>query len=316
MDLDGKVALVTGGSSGIGQTTAVAFAREGANVALTYHFNRAGGDETVRLIEEHDGHAIALQTNVSQSAEVKAMVDATVDQFGTVDILVNSAGVIGPLDLVSQIEAEEWERTISVNLTGTFLCCQAVLGPMMAQRRGKIVNVSSGIGTRVFPHFTAYGVSKAGLSHLAMVCAHRLAPEGITVFEIRPGVIRTDMTAGVQGKYDALIADGLVPQERWGEPEDLKGVAIFLDKKILYGPGKAANAGGVATSGLEMSQKSLRLSWTREEVDQRLQGIMKAIHKAAFETSKEFGLEGNYVAGANIAGFIKVADSMLDQGVI
>ncbi len=95
-----------------------------------------------------------------------------------------------------------------------------------------------------------------------------------------------------------------------------EGVAIFLDKKILYGPGKAANAGGVATSGLEMSQNSLRLSWTREEVDQRLQGIMKAIHKAAYETSKEFGVDGNYVAGANIAGFIKIADSMLDQGVV
>jgi glutamate dehydrogenase (NADP+) len=95
-----------------------------------------------------------------------------------------------------------------------------------------------------------------------------------------------------------------------------EGVEIFLDKKILYGPGKAANAGGVATSGLEMSQNSLRLSWTREEVDQRLQGIMKAIHKAAYETSKEFGVDGNYVAGANIAGFIKIADAMLDQGVV
>ncbi|MCK4681139.1 glutamate dehydrogenase, partial [bacterium] len=95
-----------------------------------------------------------------------------------------------------------------------------------------------------------------------------------------------------------------------------EGVAIFLDKKILYGPGKAANAGGVATSGLEMSQNSLRLSWTREEVDQRLQGIMKAIHEQCVAAADEFGVQGNYVAGANIAGFIKVADSMLDQGVV
>ena len=114
-----------------------------------------------------------------------------------------------------------------------------------------------------------------------------------------------------------LVGNGVyVVSEGANMPTVPEGVSIFLDKKILYGPGKAANAGGVATSGLEMSQNSLRLSWTREEVDQRLQGIMKAIHKAAFETSKEFGVEGNYVAGANIAGFIKIADSMLDQGVV
>ena len=114
-----------------------------------------------------------------------------------------------------------------------------------------------------------------------------------------------------------LVNNGVyVVSEGANMPTVPEGVAIFLDKKILYGPGKAANAGGVATSGLEMSQNSLRLSWTREEVDQRLQGIMKAIHKAAYETSKEFGVDGNYVAGANIAGFIKIADSMLDQGVV
>jgi glutamate dehydrogenase (NADP+) len=94
------------------------------------------------------------------------------------------------------------------------------------------------------------------------------------------------------------------------------GVDLFIDKGILYGPGKAANAGGVATSGLEMSQNSLRLSWTREEVDQRLHGIMKAIHTQCCQAAEEFGMPGNYVAGANIGGFLKVADSMLDQGVI
>jgi len=114
-----------------------------------------------------------------------------------------------------------------------------------------------------------------------------------------------------------LIKNGVyVVSEGANMPTVPEGIEIFLDKKILYGPGKAANAGGVAVSGLEMSQNSLRLSWSREEVDNRLQGIMKSIHSAAFETSKEFGDEGNYVMGANVAGFIKVADSMLDQGVI
>jgi glutamate dehydrogenase (NADP+) len=95
-----------------------------------------------------------------------------------------------------------------------------------------------------------------------------------------------------------------------------EGVNLFVDKGILYGPGKAANAGGVATSGLEMSQNSMRLAWTREEVDAKLHGIMKSIHKACFETAKEYGTPGNYVNGANIGGFLKVADAMMDQGVV
>jgi glutamate dehydrogenase (NADP+) len=114
-----------------------------------------------------------------------------------------------------------------------------------------------------------------------------------------------------------LVNNGVyVISEGANMPTVPKGVEIFIDKGILYGPGKAANAGGVSVSGLEMSQNSLRLSWTREEVDQRLQGIMKAIHKAAYETAEEFGTPGNYVNGANIAGFLKVADTMLDMGSV
>jgi glutamate dehydrogenase (NADP+) len=99
-------------------------------------------------------------------------------------------------------------------------------------------------------------------------------------------------------------------------PTTNEGVDVFLNAKILYGPGKAANAGGVATSGLEMSQNSQRLSWSREEVDSKLHGIMISIHKAALDAAAAFGMPGNYVAGANIAGFIKVADSMIDQGIV
>lgn len=122
----------------------------------------------------------------------------------------------------------------------------------------------------------------------------------------------------INGKDAAnLLKNGVyVVSEGANMPTTIEGVNQFIDAKILYGPGKAANAGGVATSGLEMSQNSLRLSWTREEVDQRLHGIMKSIHKAAYETAKEYGTPGNYVNGANIAGFLKVADSMLDQGLV
>ena len=114
-----------------------------------------------------------------------------------------------------------------------------------------------------------------------------------------------------------LVANGCYcVSEGANMPTTLDGVEVFLKKKILYGPGKAANAGGVATSGLEMSQNSLRLSWTREEVDERLHNIMIGIHKAAFDTAKEYGEPGNYVLGANIAGFMKVANSMIDQGLV
>jgi glutamate dehydrogenase (NADP+) len=122
----------------------------------------------------------------------------------------------------------------------------------------------------------------------------------------------------VNGEDAKMLVDNgcTVVSEGANMPTTLEGVELFLNKKILYGPGKAANAGGVAVSGLEMSQNSLRLSWTREEVDQRLHGIMKSIHHACVETAKEYGDPGNYVLGANIAGFIKVANSMIDQGVV
>ncbi len=114
-----------------------------------------------------------------------------------------------------------------------------------------------------------------------------------------------------------LLRSGVyVVSEGANMPTTLDGVKVFLDAGILYGPGKAANAGGVATSGLEMCQNSMRLSWTREEVDTRLHGIMKSIHKACWETSQRFGSPGNYVNGANIAGFLKVADAMMDQGLV
>jgi glutamate dehydrogenase (NADP+) len=114
-----------------------------------------------------------------------------------------------------------------------------------------------------------------------------------------------------------LLKNGcFVISEGANMPTEPEGVDLFVEKKILYGPGKAANAGGVATSGLEMSQNSMRLSWTREEVDSKLQGIMKAVHQQAFDAAKEYGMEGNYVAGANIAGFVKVADAMIELGIV
>jgi glutamate dehydrogenase (NADP+) len=140
----------------------------------------------------------------------------------------------------------------------------------------------------------------------------------------RPWFVKCDVAlpCATQNEIDGndaqmLVKNGCtVVSEGANMPTTLDGVGVFLSKKILYGPGKAANAGGVATSGLEMSQNSLRLSWTREEVDERLHNIMKNIHSACVETAKEYGEPGNYVLGANIAGFMKVANSMIDQGLV
>ncbi|MFB0535478.1 MAG: SDR family NAD(P)-dependent oxidoreductase, partial [Anaerolineae bacterium] len=143
MELKDKTAIITGGGRGLGQAAALALAQEGANVIVAAR-TVTEIERVAREIQALGRRALAIQTDVSDAAAVKAMVGETVDQFGTVDILVNCAGVIGPIGLVSQIDAEGWEKTISTNLTGTFLCCQAVLGPMMAQKKGKIVNVSSG----------------------------------------------------------------------------------------------------------------------------------------------------------------------------
>jgi glutamate dehydrogenase (NADP+) len=116
---------------------------------------------------------------------------------------------------------------------------------------------------------------------------------------------------------ETLVKNGcLCVAEGANMPSTMEAVDVFLKNKTLYGPGKAANAGGVATSGLEMSQNSLRLSWSREEVDQRLHGIMKSIHKTCVDTAKEYDRVGNYVLGANIGGFVKVASAMMDQGLI
>jgi len=143
--------------------------------------------------------------------------------------------------------------------------------------------------------------------------------EGARPWDVRcdcafPGAIENEIN-GQDAK--TLVQNGCkLVAEGANMPTDLDGVRVFLENKILYGPGKAANAGGVATSGLEMCQNSMRMSWTREEVDGRLHTIMKAIHKAASEAAAEYGMPGNYVAGANIAGFLKVANAMLDQGLV
>jgi NAD(P)-dependent dehydrogenase (short-subunit alcohol dehydrogenase family) len=234
MRLKDRTAVVTGGGRGLGRAAALALAQEGANVTVAARTVT----EIERVAEEIRAlgrRALAIQTDVSDADAVKAMVSETVDQFGTVDILVNCAGVIGPIGLVSQIEAEEWERTISVNLTGTFLCCQAALGPMMAQKKGKIVNVSSGIGTRVYPRFTAYGVSKAGVNYLTRNLAAEVQEFNIDVNAMNPSVTETQMQEEIRAVPLEFIGQqhfdrfhGLWEKGQLYPPEEPARLILFL----------------------------------------------------------------------------------------
>ncbi len=234
MRLKDKTAIVTGGGRGLGRAAALALAQEGANVTVAAR--------TVTEIERVAGEirtlgrpALAIRTDVSDATAVKGMVGETVDQFGTVNILVNCAGVIGPIGLVSQIRAEEWESAINVNLTGTFLCCQAVLGPMMAQKKGKIVNVSSGIGTRVYPRFTAYGVSKAGVNYFTKTLAAEVQEFNIDVNAMNPSVTETRMQEEIRAVPLEFIGQqhfdrfhGLWEKGQLYPPEEPARLILFL----------------------------------------------------------------------------------------
>ena len=234
MRLKDKAAIVTGGGRGLGRATALTLAREGANVIVAAR-TVTEIEKVAEEIQALGRRALPIQTDVSDAAAVKAMVGETVDQFGTVDILVNCAGVVGPIGPVSQIEAEEWQRTISVNLTGTFLCCQAVLEPMMAQNKGKIVNVSSGIGTRVYPRFTAYGVSKAGVNYLTRNLAAEVQEFNIDVNAMNPSVTETRMQEEIRAVPLEFIGrrhfdrfHGLWEEGQLYHPEEPARLILFL----------------------------------------------------------------------------------------
>jgi NAD(P)-dependent dehydrogenase (short-subunit alcohol dehydrogenase family) len=228
---DGKVALITGGSSGIGRGTALAFAREGAKIVLTYHSNRAGGDETVQLIEEHDGHAISLQTNVSKASEVQAMVDATISTYGRLDYAFNNSGVPASGRFAADIGEQTWDHIIDVNLKGVWLCMKYEIPHLITQGGGVIVNNSSLAGIITNARYPAYNSSKHGVIGLSKSAAQAYRKAGIRVNVVCPGWIWTPMVENAVNRFggaykawmDRLKADGLV-----GEPAHIADTVIWL----------------------------------------------------------------------------------------
>jgi 3-oxoacyl-[acyl-carrier protein] reductase len=239
-DLNGHVALVTGASRGIGRAVALALGKAGAAVAVNYRERRSEADKVVAEVRALGQRAMAVQSDVSVSAQVSAMVQAVTAELGAVDILINNAGVAVTRGLEDLDEAE-FDHTLAVNLKSAFLCTQAVLSGMRAKRWGRIVNVSSIAARGAGAVGVHYNASKAGLEGLTRGYASRLAKEGITVNAIAPGATQTEM--GAQLSPDVVSR---IPAGRFATPDEMgQAVRMIVGNAFLTGQTIAVNGGSM-----------------------------------------------------------------------
>ncbi|KPL61163.1 3-oxoacyl-[acyl-carrier-protein] reductase [Rossellomorea vietnamensis] len=226
MNLEGKVALVTGASRGIGREIALELAREGCNVAVNFAGSEQKANEVVDEIKSLGREAIAVQCNVSDADAVQAMVKETITEFGSIDILVNNAGITKD-NLLMRMKETEWDDVININLKGVFLCTKAVTRQMMKQRSGRIINISSIVGVSGNPGQANYVAAKSGVIGLTKTTARELAPRGITVNAIAPGFISTDMTEKLpEDVRNEMLKQ--IPLSRFGAPGDIAKVVTFV----------------------------------------------------------------------------------------
>jgi NAD(P)-dependent dehydrogenase (short-subunit alcohol dehydrogenase family) len=243
------VALVTGGSRGIGRGICLALARHGYAVAVNYAGNEAAARETQRLIGPH-GDTLLCRADVGSAADRERLVDEVLAHWGQIDVLVNNAGITS-VDRRDILEAtqESWNRVLDVNLKGPFFLTQRVAREMLRRLpdlvRPAIVNITSLSAYSVSTNRGDYCVSKSGLSMVTKLFALRLAEHGIRVFEVRPGVIDTDMTAAARERYTQLIAEGLAPIRRWGTAADVgQAVAALASGAIPFSTGDVLHIDG------------------------------------------------------------------------
>jgi 3-oxoacyl-[acyl-carrier protein] reductase len=242
-DLQDKVAIVTGSSRGIGRAIALELARRGAKVVINYRHNEAAANELVEHIKAAGGEAIAAQADVSLLAEAKALIKAALDAFGRLDILVNNAGTTRDTLIVLMKEAD-WDVVINTNLRGAFNCCKAAVRPMMKQRYGRIVNITSVAGLAGNPGQTNYSAAKAGLIGFTKSLAKEVGPRNITVNAVAPGYVPTDLTADLPAD---LVQKGLemTPLGRMGTPEDVAyAVAFLISDEASYITGQVLSVDG------------------------------------------------------------------------
>lgn len=228
--LEGKTALVTGSDSGIGQATAIAFAKEGANVVVTYHTDKEGANETLNKIEKLGKKGLVLQVDISKEKEVDKMFDKSIGEFGQLNILVNNAAINGQGYKVAEMPTEKWDLAIKTNLYGTFFCTRRFIQELRkGKEKGKIINVSSVHEEIPAPGTAEYCASKGAVRNFTRVLALELAEEGINVNNIAPGMILTPMNQeAVDDKQVREEQVQHIPMKRAGKPEEIAKLAVFL----------------------------------------------------------------------------------------
>jgi NAD(P)-dependent dehydrogenase (short-subunit alcohol dehydrogenase family) len=243
------VALITGGSRGIGRGIALELAQIGHDLVINFANNEAAARETAQQCLKSAGKKIRAEifrADISKRADRSALVDFCRKTFGRLDLLVNNAGVAPEVraDILEASE-ESFDRLIDINVKGPYFLTQLVAKCMIEQRAGKIVTISSVSAYAASTNRGDYCIAKAALSMITPLYAARLAEHGIRVYEIRPGIIETDMTAAVKSKYDKLIAEGLTPIARWGTPADVgKAVAAIAQDLLPFSTGEVINVDG------------------------------------------------------------------------
>ncbi|MBP0724878.1 3-oxoacyl-[acyl-carrier-protein] reductase [Bacillus sp. RG28] len=224
--LTGKVALITGGSRGIGKAIALTLAKNGADVIVNFSGNEQAANEVVNEIQSLGRQAISIKANVANSDEVTSMMKQAVDTFGKVDILVNNAGITRD-GLLLRMKDADWDDVINTNLKGVFLCTKAVAKHMTRQRSGRIINITSVVGQIGNPGQINYVAAKAGVIGVTKTAARELASRQITVNAIAPGFIETDMTNELSETVKSQMLSN-IPLQSFGQPEDIANAVLFL----------------------------------------------------------------------------------------
>lgn len=248
MNLSSRVALVTGGSRGIGRGVVEKLAAAGAKVAFVYHSNQAAADALANTLKEAGHEALAIQADAAKKADADRAVEQVVATWGRLDILVNNAGITKD-GLLATMTSENWQAVIDTNLTSVFNFCQAVTRQMMGQRYGRIVNMSSVAADFSNPGQCNYAASKAGIEGFTRCMATELAKRGITVNCVAPGFIETDMTISVVNSFGEKIKQA-IPVKRLGKPEDIAYAVQFLvADEASYITGQTLKVDGGLTLG-------------------------------------------------------------------
>lgn len=226
ISLKNKIAVVTGGSRGIGRAISTTLAAAGATVVVNYQRNAAAAEETVAAITAADGAAIGIQADVSVAEDVERLFKTVIERYGTIDILVNNAGITRDT-LLLRMKEDDFDAVIDTNLRGVYLCTKAALRPMTKARSGRIINITSVVGLIGNAGQSNYAAAKAGIIGFTRAVAREMASRSITVNAVAPGYIETELTAGLGDQVRSAILEA-IPLGRLGTPQDVANLVCFL----------------------------------------------------------------------------------------